>query len=358
MDGARRVPSDSRCRPHCSHRLGLFLKQTKLPPARKARQSKNRRLSRESPPWLPARMREPGGDTPQGLGGSPAHGPRPRLLPPVVQDSVAAASGGQARNPGQPTSPGHLGPQSILGLERTHPKAGITWEGWSQTTCHVSWTFMPKVTELTQKTRQRKSPNASEARRPVWPQSGSRLATHPGPGLPHRPGRPPCLLGHPASLPGHPPCLLGRPPCLPRRPPRLPGHPASLPGHPPRLLGRPASLPGHTLCLPGRPPCLPGRPPCLPGCPASLPGCPLHLLGCPASPPVMDTGTRRGLVSRLAPHRHAEALTCSSPLVHPAEGLREPRHRGQEQAVLGAPRSTSCLLLRATGCGAGIPEHL
>lgn len=331
MDGARRVPSDSRCRPHCSHRLGLFLKQTKLPPARKARQSKNRRLSRESPPWLPARMREPGGGhSPKAWRGSPAHDPCPRVLPPVVQDSVAAASGGQARNPGQPTSPGHLGPQSILGLERTHPKAGITWEGWSQTTCHVSWTFMPKVTELTQKTRQRKSSNASEARRPVWPQSGSRLATHPGPGLPHRLGCPPCL----------------------------PGHPASLPGHPPRLLGRPASFPGHTLCLPGRPPCLPGRPPCLPGCPASLPGCPPHLLGCPASPPVMDTGTRRGLVSRLAPHRHAEALTCSSPLVHPAEGLRGPRHRGQEQAVRGAPRSTSCLLLRATGCGAGIPEHL
>lgn len=64
-----------------------------------------------------------------------------------------------------PPRPGHLGPRSILGLKRTHPKAGITWKGWSQTTCHVLWMFTPKVTELTQKTRQRKSPNASKARR-------------------------------------------------------------------------------------------------------------------------------------------------------------------------------------------------
>ena len=148
---------------------------------------------------------------PKGLEGQPGSRPpppRPASRGPRQRGSCIRGAGpalGWSRNPGQPTSPGYLGPQSILGLERTHPKAGITWKGWSQTPCHALWTFMPKVTELTQKTCQRKSPNASEARRPVWPQSGSRLATHPGPGLPHRPGRPPCLLGtRPASRDTHP----------------------------------------------------------------------------------------------------------------------------------------------------------
>lgn len=218
MDGAR------------SHRLGLFLKPTKLPPARKARQSKNRRLSLSHHHGYQQGCRSPGVVAPQRPGGA-AWLTTAALTSCLPQSETARQlhPGGRpgpdwSWNPGQPTSPGHLGPQSILGLERIHPKAGITWKGWSQTTCHVLWTLTPKVTELTQKTHQRKSPNTSEARRAVWTQSGSRLATHPGPGPPRLPGCPPRLPGHlpasqdihPTSLPpGAPPCLLGRPPCLP-----------------------------------------------------------------------------------------------------------------------------------------------
>lgn len=104
MDAARRVPSDSRCRPHCSHRLGLFLKQTKLPPARKARQSKNRRLSRESPPWLPGRMREPGGGHSPRPGGQP--GSRPLPPPPAPRGPRQRSS--CVRGAGPESRPAHL----------------------------------------------------------------------------------------------------------------------------------------------------------------------------------------------------------------------------------------------------------
>ena len=84
-------------------------------------------------------------DAPEAWRGSPAlDPPPPRPGLPRSETAWQLCLGGRpgsgwSRNPGQLACPGHLGPQSILGLERTHPKEGITWKGWSQGTCHVLW---------------------------------------------------------------------------------------------------------------------------------------------------------------------------------------------------------------------------
>lgn len=205
---------------------GAFLKTDKAA----SRQSKNRRLSLSHHHGYQQGCRSPGVVAPRRPGGA-AWLTTAALTSCLPQSETARQLhlGGRrgpdwSRNPGQPTSPGHLGPQSILGLERIHPKAGITWKGWSQTTCHVLRTLTPKVTELTQKTHQRKitqhfrGPQSCVDTGRFLPGHTPRPRPTPPPGAPTPPpGAPPCLPGHPLHLPaswGAHPASQGAQPAL------------------------------------------------------------------------------------------------------------------------------------------------